>query len=115
MDRHANHTAQKRHVPAGLIASAIAFLTGSAIANAQQDACRARIEVTLDAEVNDPRDPSFLTSLLTSPGYQLTWVGGNDETTIYDLKGPAIDIGCADMIEQIGKSAAVLKVRVVTP
>jgi len=107
--------AKKRHVPVGLIASAIVLLTGSAIANAQQDACRARIEVTLDPEVNDPRDPSFLSSLLATPGYQLTWVSGNDETTIYDLKGPASDNGCADMIEQIGKSSAVLNVRIVTP
>ena len=34
-------------------------LLGSAIANAQQDACRARIEITLDAEVNDPRARAF--------------------------------------------------------
>ena len=106
--------AKKRHVPVGLIASAIVLLIGSAIANAQQDVCRARIEVTLDPEVNDPREPSFLSSLLATPGYQLTWVSGNDETTIYELKGPASDNGCANMIEQIGKSSAVLKVRIVT-
>ena len=93
----------------------LCLLLGSATANAQQDACRARIEITLDAEVNDPRDPSFLESLLASPGYQLTWVGGNDDTTIYDLKGPATDTGCANMIERIGKAAAVLNVRIVTP
>jgi len=115
MDRHEKNTAPKCHGFAGVIASAIALLTGSALANAQQDACRARIEVTLDPEVNNPRDPSFLSSLLTTPGYQLTWVSGNDETTIYDLLGPATDDGCSNMVEQISKSSAVLNVRVVAP
>ena len=115
MNRHANQTALCRRAHVGLFASAIGLLLGSAMANAQQDGCRARIEVTLDPEVNDPRAPSFLSSLLASPEYQLIWVQGDDSTAIYDLKGPATDDGCANMIEQIGKRSAVLNVRIVTP
>jgi hypothetical protein len=104
-----------RHTQIGLFASAIGLLLGPDIANAQQDACRVRIEITLDPEVNDPRDPSFLSSLMGSAGYQLKWVQGDDSISIYDLSGPATDNGCANMIEQIGKSSAVTSVRVVDP
>src|SRR5688572_12350717 len=80
-----------------------------------QESCRARVEISVNADIPNARDPSFITGLLANPLYRLTWVSGDDSPFVYDLTGPASDAGCANMIEQIGRDAAVQDVRVLEP
>jgi hypothetical protein len=77
-----------------------------------QETCRTRVEIRIDAEVPDARDPSFLSALLANPQYRLAWVSGDDDTQVYDLTGPGGDEGCSRMLEQIRRSAAVLDLKV---
>jgi len=84
---------------------------GMSVVAVAQENCRARIAISVDAEVPDARDPSFLSGLLADPQYRLTWVSGDSDLVIFDLSGPAGDPDCASMVEQIRRSAAVLEVK----
>jgi len=88
---------------------------GLAAASSAQAPCRARVVITIDAEVPDTRDPSFLSGLLANPQYRLSWVTGDSTSAVYDLSGPAEDQGCANGIDQIRRGAAVLDVKVLEP
>jgi hypothetical protein len=95
---------------AALILASLAPLA----AEAQTDSCVARIEVTLEASVEDPRDPSFLTALLANAMYKLSWVEGDDTTAVYELVGPASDFKCEREISQLSRSAQIRDLRVVS-
>jgi hypothetical protein len=99
-----------RRIHCQALALGIAALLVSA--SFAQDSCRARIQISVDAEVPDPHDPSFITGLLADPQYRLTWVSGDSSDVVYDLSGPASDAGCANMIDRIRRAAAVLDVTV---
>lgn len=77
-----------------------------------QDACRARIEIRIDAEIPNARDPSFITGLIANPQYRLAWVSGDSTRGVYDLTGPASDENCSSGIDQLRRDAAVLDVKV---
>jgi hypothetical protein len=96
------------------IALFIAALALAAVSSAQEP-CRARVVITIDPEVPDTRDPSFVSGLLANPQYRLAWVTGDGSSVVYDLSGPAEDQGCANGIDQIRRGAAVLDVKVLAP
>jgi hypothetical protein len=103
---------RRRHCPS--IAWFIAALAMPAASFAQEP-CRARVVITIDAEVPDTRDPGFLSGLLANPRYRLTWVTGDGSSVVYDLSGPAEDQGCTNGIDQIRRGATVLDVKVLAP
>lgn len=96
--------------PKRIACFAAVILTGT-VCIAQEN-CRARLEIRVDSEVPNARDPSFLSGLLANPQYRLAWVSGDNDTQVYDLTGPPDDQGCSRMLEQIRRSAAVLDVTV---
>jgi hypothetical protein len=102
-----------RHIErAALLACVLLLIPISAAA---QDRCTARIEVQLDSEVSNPRDPSFLSSLTANPLYSLSWVEGDDSRAVYLLTGPGTDYGCKGGIELVRRDASILDLRVLEP
>jgi len=85
------------------------------ISAAAQDRCTARIEVRLDTEVSNPRDPSFLSSLTANPLYSLSWIEGEDSRAVYLLTGPGTDYQCKGGIEMVRRDASILDLRVLDP
>lgn len=85
------------------------------VAAAADSKCSARIEVRLDSEVSNPRDPSFLSSLTANPQYSLTWVEGDDSRAVYVLTGPGMDYQCKGGIELVRRDASILDLRVLEP
>jgi hypothetical protein len=61
----------KGFLGAALIAMALAVGTAAA----QPAACHRHLSVELTPDVPNPRDLAFLSSLLTQPGFQLSWTG----------------------------------------
>jgi hypothetical protein len=80
-----------------------------------QEPCRARLAITIDDEIPDARNPSFLSGLLGNPRYRLTWLSGDTSSAVYELSGPSDDPGCGYGIEQIRRDASVLGVQVLEP
>ena len=98
---------------AALIACALLFMPITAAAFDSE--CRARVELRLDDEVANPRDPSFVTSLTGNPMYRLVWVKGKDSVHVFDLIGPGNDLLCHDGIDLLRRDAAILDLRVIDP
>jgi hypothetical protein len=94
---------------------ACALLLMPVVAAAVDSRCMARIEVVLDTEVADPRNPGFMTSLTGNPLYSITWVSGKGSRVVYDLTGPGSDVMCKEGIEKLRRDAAVLELRVLEP
>lgn len=103
---------RNRHSPS--LAFSMAALALAAGLPAQEP-CRARVEIVVDAEVPDARDPGFLSGLLANPQYRLSWLSGDSSSAVYDLSGPSEDPGCANGIDLIRRGAAVLDVKVLEP
>jgi hypothetical protein len=103
-----------RHIErAALIACLLLLVPISAAA--QGGRCTARIEVQLDAEVSNPRDPSFMSSLTASPLYSLTWVEGDESRAVYVLTGPGTDDQCKAGIDIVRRASSILDLRVLDP
>jgi hypothetical protein len=102
--------------PASAI-SALALASVPALGPARADGpprCHALLSVTLLAEVPNPRDPGFLSSLAGDPGYVLIWKGTDGWSQRLELTGPAPDYRCQREIRRMRKDARVLYIRVVS-
>lgn len=77
-----------------------------------QDDCAQRLIVELTPDVPNPRDPGFLSSLLSNhPEYKLTLVRQDNSTTIVvDLVGPGPDYRCRTVIETMQRDGRVEKI-----
>jgi hypothetical protein len=74
--------------------------------------CALRLQVQLSPDVPDPRDPGFLSSLASNPGYTLTWVSASGFSVVLELAGPGTDYLCHDEVAQIRKDSRVLQLTV---
>ena len=111
---HSSRGRLLRHIErAALLACVLLLLPISAAA--QDSRCSERIEVRLDSEVSNPRDPSFLSSLTANPLYSLTWVEGEESRAVYLLTGPGTDYQCKGGIELVRRDASILDLRVIEP
>ena len=83
-----------------------------AAANVPRRPCVVPLSIELTPDVPNPRDPGFLSSLLSNhPGYHLTLRRVSSETDIVvDLAGPGPDDRCLDVIETMRKDGRVLAV-----
>jgi len=101
-----------RRLPA--LAIALCAVAIGAIANAAGvPECSLRLVVELTPDVPNPRDPEFLSSLLSNhPSYRLIWVGAQDAFhSILDLSGPGPDSACQDVVQTMRKDARVVSVQ----
>lgn len=74
--------------------------------------CSRHLSLQLTPDVPNPRDLSFLSSLVTTPGYQLVWRGQTDGTIEVELSGPGPEDQCRAVIAAMRKDSRVLAVNV---
>jgi hypothetical protein len=103
-----------RHIERAALLASVLLLVSISAATAD-DRCTARIEVQLDGEVSNPRDPSFLGSLTADPQYSLTWVESEESRAVYLLTGPGTDYQCRGGIEMVRRASSILDLRVLGP
>ncbi len=97
----------------GLVA--VVFVTASSAAHAASPAvCYMRLEVVLTPDVPDPRNPGFLSSLLSNQlGYRLILLRQDPGSgLVLDLSGPGPEYRCETVIETMRRDARVLSVSV---
>jgi hypothetical protein len=74
--------------------------------------CSRHLAVELTPDVPNPRDLTFLSSLVTMPGYQLVWRGQDGTLIEVDLSGPGPEDQCRAVIAALRKDSRVLSVNV---
>ena len=74
--------------------------------------CHRHLSVELTPDVPNPRDLAFLSSLLTQPGFQLSWTGQNGSVVELDLTGPGPDDQCRAVIAAMRKDGRVQSITV---
>ena len=87
----------------------------SSTANAASPApCAMRLSVELTPDVPNPRDPGFLSSLLSNhPEYRLTFLQQDDDSVVVlDLGGPGPEYRCQNVIETMRRDGRVQSVHV---
>lgn len=99
----------KGFLGAALIATALAV--GSAAAQTPPT-CHRHLQVELTPDVPNPRDLAFLSSLLTQPGFQLSWTGQNGTVIELELTGPGPDDQCRAVIAAMRKDGRVQSITV---
>lgn len=99
----------KGFLAAALIATALA--AGTAAAQAPPT-CHRHLQVELTPDVPNPRDLAFLSSLLTQPGFQLSWTGQNGTAIELELTGPGPDDQCRAVIAAMRKDGRVQSITV---
>jgi hypothetical protein len=91
-------------------------LAGAAAANpatpSAPASCNLELTVALTPDVPNPRDPGFLSSLLSNHlSYRLILLQQHDTSVIGgELTGPGPESGCRDVIETMRKDGRVLSV-----
>jgi hypothetical protein len=97
---------------AAFLASALA--AGPAWADPAPPApvCTRHLTLHLTPDVSNPRDLTFLSSLVTVPGYQLTWRGQNDSAIEVELSGPGPEDQCRAVIAAMRKDTRIQSVGV---
>jgi hypothetical protein len=100
-----------RFVVLVLLALAGAAASNPASASAPRP-CDLRLTVALTPDVPNPRDPGFLSSLLSNhPSYQLILLQQRDSSVIgVELTGPGPESGCSDVVETMRRDGRVLSV-----
>jgi hypothetical protein len=84
-------------------------------ATAAPPRCELRLAVKLTPDVENPRDPSFLSGLLgNNAGYSLIYQRRRDDDArvVLDLTGPGPDYLCDGVVESIRRSGFVLAIDV---
>jgi hypothetical protein len=99
----------KGFLGAALIATALA--TGTAAAQTPPS-CHRHLQVELTPDVPNARDLAFLSSLLTQPGFQLSWTGQDGTVVELDLTGPGPDDQCRAVIAAMRKDGRVQSITV---
>lgn len=91
----------------------IAALGSTGVYASPPQSCSTRLIVELTPDVPNPRDPGFLSSLLSNhPDYAFTWVRQDASSTIVvDLSGPGPDDRCQAVIGTMLKDGRVEAVR----
>ncbi len=74
--------------------------------------CTRHLTLELTPDVSNPRDLTFLSSLLSTPGYQLTWRGQTESTVEVELSGPGPEDQCRAVIAAMRKDTRVQSVSV---
>ncbi len=93
--------------------AAVLLLARSSTVHADSPAlCDMRVDVVLTPDVPDPRNPAFLSSLLSNhPGYRLLLLRQTPGSgLVLDLSGPGPEYRCANVIETIRRDGRVLSV-----
>jgi hypothetical protein len=70
------------------IAILIAALALTSAAGAQETGCTLRLQVWLTPDVENPKDPAFLSSLVGDPAYRLVLLRTLEGSEILQLSGP---------------------------
>src|ERR1700722_12919372 len=94
---------------AALVAAALA---GGYAAADVPATCNRHLSVELTPDVPNPRDLAFLSSLLTQPGFQLSWTGQNGTVVELELTGPGTDDQCRAVIAGMRKDGRVQSITV---
>ena len=82
-------------------------------ATASPQPCDVYLSVELTPDVPNPRDPAFLSSLLTVPGYQLVWRQQNGTAIEVELTGPGPGPDqCRAVIEAMRKDGRIQSIQV---
>jgi hypothetical protein len=92
----------------------VAVLDGNVAAAESAALCDVRLTVELSAEVPNPRDVGFLSSLLGKyPNYQLILRRQRSDFVLdLELIGPDTDYRCQNMVESMREDGRVLSVHV---
>jgi hypothetical protein len=100
--------------PKGFLGAALlATVLGIGTAAAQTPpTCHRHLQVELTPDVPNPRDLAFLSSLLTQPGFQLSWTGQDGSVIELDLTGPGPDDQCRAVIAAMRKDGRVQSITV---
>ena len=77
---------------------------------AQSAKCTLLLKVKLTPDVENPKDPAFLSALLGDPAYSLVLVNASDYSEVLRLSGPPHS--CRKQLEIMRKSAYVIDIRV---
>jgi hypothetical protein len=105
-----------RWLTAIAVVTAIGFgCTAAAMAADPVQDCNMRLALTLTPDVPNTQDPGFLGAILSSPQYQLTWVGGDDTSATVQLTGPGPSSQCEAALNKLSRDAHVLDVKVLAP
>lgn len=97
-------------------ASIACGVAGAGAAAAQSaKACQLKLIVQFSPEVQNPRDPGFLSSLEGRPGFRLLWESGSSSnmSQTLELIGPAPAYRCMREVDRMRKDARVINIRVV--
>jgi hypothetical protein len=104
------------HVNRFVVLSSLALtggLSSNAAAAAPAVSCDLELTVALTPDVPNPRDPGFLSSLLSNhPAYRLILREQRDSSDIgVELTGPGPESECRDVVETMRRDGRVLSVR----
>jgi hypothetical protein len=101
-----------RALSAVFLASAIVAGTVQADPAPPPAVCSRHLSVELTPDVPNPRDLTFLSSLVTMPGYQLAWRGQDGAIIEVELSGPGPEDQCRAVIAAMRKDSRVLSINV---
>jgi hypothetical protein len=103
-------------IRAALIAvcAVAAVLGAKQVESATPDICQARLVIRVTPDVPNPRDPSFLSALTSSPLYELIWIKGHDQTGTVVLRGPATDYHCSEEIKRMRNASQIEELKVLS-
>jgi|ERR1700733_9459733 len=91
---------------------ASALIAGAVRAEPPPALCSRHLSVELTPDVPNPRDLTFLSSLLTMPGYQLAWRGQDGNVIEVELSGPGPEDQCRAVIAAMRKDSRVVAINV---
>jgi hypothetical protein len=77
--------------------------------------CDMKLALTLTPDVPNPQDPGFLSAILSSPQYQLTWIDGTDTQATVQLTGPGPSSQCQMAVDKLTRDAHVVTAKVLEP
>jgi hypothetical protein len=93
----------------------IALLTAAILlpqlAAAQVTKCTLQLDVQVTPDVENPRDPGFLSTLVGNPAYSLVFVRKSDNGEVLQLSGPPGT--CRDQLEFMRQNSHIINIEVV--
>ena len=110
------HTEGSKMRAALMAVGAVAAMLGvNKVESATPDRCHARLLIRVTLDVPNPRDPSFLSALTSSPLYEIIWIKGHDSTATVELRGPATDFHCQEEIKRMRRDSQIEELKVLGP
>jgi len=91
----------------------IAAIVLSHLAAAQATKCTLQLSVELTPDVENPRDPAFLSTLAGNPAYSLVFIRKSDDgdREVLQLSGPPGT--CRDQLEFMKQNSHVINIEVI--